>query len=102
MRLGGYGGYFREKRGVTVTVLSQIELPDTWMTPHESYGDMFFFCCCFFDVGVLGYHRRPVDEILTQKWLHQLNVTRDSIEIGVSSKWDKFQVCVIYPFIDGR
>lgn len=36
-------------------------LPDTWMIPHEQYGDML----CLYDIGLCGNHRHPLGGILS-------------------------------------
>lgn len=39
VRLGGHSGYFGQKYGVNVAVLSPMHHLDTWMTPHQQHGD---------------------------------------------------------------
>lgn len=65
-------------------------LTDSWMTPQEQ------FPLLLFHIGVLAHKRFLLGGILslcgTPKWLCVFeNVTRVSIDVGVSTKWVEVQ-----------
>lgn len=49
-------------------IINQTGLPDTLMTPHELYGDMYIYMLYyifFVNNGFLGYDTLPLDGILS-------------------------------------
>lgn len=88
------------KYGVNVAVLRQIGLlglPDTWRTPREQYGGMFFFPCVYtFEyMATVSFHfTHWVEFFSSMKLLNAVrgleNGTRHYINMVVSSKWVEF------------
>lgn len=72
-------------------------LSDTRVTPHELYGNSFSSVLFMFEymatVGVFLAICKTPGRLPGLK-----NVTRASVDTGVSGKWVKFQFWAIYPF----
>lgn len=95
---------------LTTSQWDKLDCQETWMTPHNQYGDVFcfcyfvgLFCCVFFNIEVLHHNRRRLGGILTlheaSKWLcGSDNVTRASVDKRVSGKWVESWLCANYPF----